>query len=133
MTTPLAPTDNVGYVVASDVYCYYTEYYGDGTIYGFQHLLMPTGEVVQGAGKTKEDLVSLGVQREADPPRSIPADLVPVPLNTSVPEPQPEPQPEPAKGPYTVKVVHADFTVEYKNIKSVCVTDSKGSLTFTVA
>jgi hypothetical protein len=137
MTTPLVPADNVGYVVAADVYCYFTEYYGDGTIYGFQHLFLPNGELVRGEGKSKQDLIQLEVVREEEPPRAIPGELVVVPLE-AVPEPEPEPAPEPApvpeepKGPYVVKITHSDFTVEYKNVLSVCVNDIKGNITFCI-
>jgi hypothetical protein len=136
MTTPLNLSDNVGYVESADVYCYYTEYYGDGTIYGFQHLFLPNGELVRGAGKTKAELVALDVVREADPPRPVPATLVVVPERAEpVPQPQPQPEPEPelVPGPYVVSITHSDFTVEYKKVLAVSVKDSTGRLTFSVS
>jgi hypothetical protein len=54
----VVPETPVGYVVAADVYVSYSEYYGDGTIYGYTELLMPDGNPVKGAGKTKADLIN---------------------------------------------------------------------------
>ena len=48
----------VGYVVSADVYVSYSEYYGDGTIYGYTELLTPDGNPVKGAGKYKVDLIN---------------------------------------------------------------------------
>ncbi len=39
----------------------FTEYYGNGTIYGRCDLQNPDGSPVKGAGKTKADLVAAGV------------------------------------------------------------------------
>lgn len=61
MATPITLETNVGYVVAEDVYVCYSEYYGDGTIYGRVDLLMPDGTPVKGAGKTKTELVNTNV------------------------------------------------------------------------
>ena len=43
------------------MYVRFTEYYGDGTIYGRCDLQHPDGSPVKGAGKTKADLVAAGV------------------------------------------------------------------------
>jgi len=51
----------VGYVAAQDVYVSFSEYYGDGTIYGYTELLTPDGNPVKGAGKSKNDLVNENV------------------------------------------------------------------------
>jgi hypothetical protein len=48
----------VGYVIANDVYVSYSEYYGDGTIYGYTEILSSDGNPVKGAGKTKVDLIN---------------------------------------------------------------------------
>ena len=61
MATPITLETQVGYVVAEDVYVSYSEYYGDGTIYGRVDLLMPDGSPVKGAGKTKTELVVANV------------------------------------------------------------------------
>ena len=60
MTTPLTENLPVGYVPAEDVYITYTEYYGDGTIYGRRNISLPSGELIQGAGKCVRDLINLG-------------------------------------------------------------------------
>jgi hypothetical protein len=54
----VVPETPVGYVIATDVYVSYSEYYGDGTIYGYTELLTPDGNPVKGAGKSKADLIN---------------------------------------------------------------------------
>ena len=51
----------VGYLAAQDVYVSFSEYYGDGTIYGCTEILTPDGNPVKGAGKYKTDLVNENV------------------------------------------------------------------------
>jgi hypothetical protein len=51
----------VGYLAAQDVYVSFSEYYGDGTIYGYTEILTPDGNPVKGAGKYKTDLVNENV------------------------------------------------------------------------
>jgi hypothetical protein len=69
----------VGYVAAEDVYVSYSEYYGDGTIYGRVDLLTPDGNPVKGEGKTKTDLMNAGVVLSETPLGSVTGDLVAVP------------------------------------------------------
>jgi len=69
----------VGYVAAEDVYVSYSEYYGDGTIYGRVDLLTPDGNPVKGEGKTKTDLINAGVVLSETPLGSVTGDLVAVP------------------------------------------------------
>ena len=57
----VVPETPVGYVVANDVYVSYSEYYADGTIYGYTELLSSDGNPVKGAGKTKADLINENV------------------------------------------------------------------------
>lgn len=57
----VVPETPVGYVVANDVYVSYSEYYGDGTIYGYTELLSSDGNPVKGAGKSKADLINENV------------------------------------------------------------------------
>ena len=57
MTSVVAETP-VGYIAAEDVYVSYSEYYGNGTIYGYTEILTPDGNPVKGAGKTKADLIN---------------------------------------------------------------------------
>lgn len=162
MTTPLELSSQVGYCPAADVYCTYTEYYGNGTVYGWRHVYIGDA-VVRGAGKTKTDLVATGAYAEEAMAPAVPADIVVVPLVAELPgpepptegaplEPEPAPAPEPVpepvpesepapapapvptvKAPYIVKLTHPDFTVEYKRVLSVEVKDEAGTLTFSVA
>ena len=106
MTTPVDESTNVGYCVAADVYCSFTEYYGGGTVYGWRHLYIGP-EVVRGAGRTKRDLIAAGaVQEEAICP-AVPADVIvlaldPVPEVAPVEPPAPEApvfEPPPAPAP----------------------------------
>lgn len=84
MTTPVDESTQVGYCVAADVYCSFTEYYGNGTVYGWRHLYIGP-DVVRGAGRTKRDLIAAGaVQEEAICP-AVPADVLVLPLDP-VPE-----------------------------------------------
>lgn len=114
----------VGYVAAEDVYIAYSEYYGDGTIYGRVDLLL-NGELVRGAGKSKKDLVEAGVVLSENVIGSINGDLVVVPDSQPAAEPEvaaevapevtPASLPEPAccqcSGRYTVTLNIAGFTV----------------------
>lgn len=118
----------VGYVAAEDVYVAYSEYYGDGTIYGRVDLLL-NGEPVRGAGKSKKELVEAGVVLSENVIGSINGDLVVVPdsvpaaepVAEALPEHAAEPVPEHAAEPgccqcqcsgrYTVTMVIAGFTV----------------------
>lgn len=61
MATPITLETSIGYIVTEDVYIAFTEYYGDGTIYGRSELSMPDGSPVKGEGKSKKDLLELGV------------------------------------------------------------------------
>lgn len=85
MASPITLETQVGYVVAEDVYVSYSEYYGDGTIYGRVDLLMPDGTPVKGAGKTKTDLVNANVMLSEVGIGTVTGDIVVVP-NDSVPE-----------------------------------------------
>ncbi len=154
MTTPVDLLTNVGYCATADVYCSFTEYYGDGTVYGWRHLYIGE-EVVRGAGKTKEELIALGaVQEEAVCP-SVPADIlvlsvsvpevpvpevpvpeVPVP-EVPVPEvPVPEvPVPQIEKTPNTivVKFKEVSITLTMKKATDVVVNvEENGSVTFSI-
>ncbi len=82
----------VGYVEAEDVYINYSEWYGDGTIYGRRNLLTAEGELVRGQGKSKQDLVNSNILVSPDQFGSMNGWLVPVPVeNTPAPE-QPAPE-----------------------------------------
>jgi len=85
MASPITLETQVGYVVAEDVYVSYSEYYGDGTIYGRVDLLMPDGSPVKGAGKTKTELVAASVMLSENGIGTVTGDIVVVP-NESVPE-----------------------------------------------
>jgi hypothetical protein len=81
--TSVAPETLVGYVAAGDVYVSYSEYYGDGTIYGYTELLTPDGNPVKGAGKTKADLINENVAL-GNNLGSVTGDLVPVDMPAEV-------------------------------------------------
>ena len=113
----------VGYVAMEDVYIAYSEYYGDGTIYGRVDLLL-NGEAVKGAGKSKKELVEAGVVLSETVVGSMNGELVTIPdSNEVVPEevvevvevvPEevaPEEVVSPNSGLYTVSIVIAGFTV----------------------
>ena len=85
MASPITLETQVGYVVAEDVYVSYSEYYGDGTIYGRVDLVMPDGSPVKGAGKTKTELVAASVMLSENGIGTVTGDIVVVP-NESVPE-----------------------------------------------
>ena len=128
----------VGYVAMEDVYIAYSEYYGDGTIYGRADLLL-NGEPVKGAGKSKKELVEAGVVLSETVVGSMNGELVTIPdsneaapevVNEVVEEVVEEVAPEevapeevapeevapeevvsPNSGLYTVSIVIAGFTV----------------------
>jgi hypothetical protein len=95
MTTPLVPELHVGYVPAEDVYIVYSEYYGDGTIYGRRALTLPSGEAILGRGKLGIDLVALGAV-VSETGETVNGELEAVPYEAPAPEaPAPEvPAPE---------------------------------------
>ena len=89
MTSPITFETPVGYIVAEDVYVSYSEYYGDGTIYGRNDLLMPDGTPVKGAGKTKAELINANVTLSEVGVGTVTGDIVVV-SNDSAPAPAPE-------------------------------------------
>ena len=93
MATPVTLETLVGYVSAEDVYVSYSEYYGDGTIYGRVDLLTPDGNPVKGEGKTKADLVNASVVLSENPLGSVTGDLVAVPNDTPAPAAEETPAP----------------------------------------
>jgi hypothetical protein len=98
MSTPITLETQVGYIEAEDVYVSYSEYYGDGTIYGRNDLLMPDGSPVKGAGKTKAELINANVTLSEVGVGTVTGDIVVVP-NDSVPAPAPEENAVPAPAP----------------------------------
>ena len=94
MTTPITFETPVGYIVAEDVYVSYSEYYGDGTIYGRNDLLMPDGTPVKGAGKTKAELINGNVTLSEVGVGTVTGDIVVVP--NDAPEPAAEESAVPA-------------------------------------
>jgi hypothetical protein len=86
MTAPVDESTNIGYCVVADVYCSFSEYYGDGTVYGWRHLYVGA-DVLRGAGKSKKEIIELGaVQEEAICP-AVPADLIVLTLESQLPPP----------------------------------------------
>jgi hypothetical protein len=111
MTTPVTLETLVGYVSVEDVYVSYSEYYGDGTIYGRVDLLTPDGNPVKGEGKTKSDLINAGVVLSENPLGSVTGDLVAVPNDAApaaaaeeVPAPAPAAEEVPAPAPAAEEV-----------------------------
>jgi len=98
MATPLTLETLVGYIAAEDVYVSYSEYYGDGTIYGRVDLLTPDGNPVKGEGKTKADLINAGVVLSENPLGTVTGDLVAVP-NDAAPAPSLVVEETPAPAP----------------------------------
>jgi len=98
MSSPITLETQVGYIEAEDVYVSYSEYYGDGTIYGRNDLLMPDGSPVKGAGKTKAELINANVTLSEVGVGTGVGDVVVVP-NDSVPAPAPEENAAPAPAP----------------------------------
>jgi hypothetical protein len=105
MSSPITFETPVGYIVAEDVYVSYSEYYGDGTIYGRNDLLMPDGSPVKGAGKTKAELINANVTLSEVGVGTVTGDIVvvsndsapaPAPEEGSVPAPEEKAVPEPA-------------------------------------
>jgi hypothetical protein len=99
MATPVTLETPVGYVAAEDVYVSYSEYYGDGTIYGRVDLLTPDGNPVKGEGKTKTDLINAGVVLSENPLGSVTGDLVVVPAAAPAAEETPAPAAEETPAP----------------------------------
>jgi hypothetical protein len=96
MTTPITLETPVGYIVAEDVYVSYSEYYGDGTIYGRNDLLMPDGTPVKGAGKTKAELINANVTLSEVGVGTVTGDIVVVPNDAPAPAPAAEESAVPA-------------------------------------
>jgi len=99
MATPVTLETPVGYVAAEDVYVSYSEYYGDGTIYGRVDLLTPDGNPVKGEGKTKTDLINAGVVLSENPLGTVTGDLVAVPATAPAPPAEETPTPAPEEAP----------------------------------
>ena len=118
MATPVTLETLVGYVAAEDVYVSYSEYYGDGTIYGRVDLLTPDGNPVKGEGKTKTDLMNASVVLSETPLGSVTGDLVAVPAAAAEETPAPAAAAEETPAPaapednrYTVSLSMMGFEV----------------------
>jgi hypothetical protein len=83
--SPLTEGVPVGYVPDQDKYIAYSEYYGDGTIYGWREIIGPDGGPVTGKGKGVRQLIEMGAQVADTGLGAIAGALIQVPL-----EPQPE-------------------------------------------
>jgi hypothetical protein len=99
MSTPITLENQVGYIEAEDVYVSYSEYYGDGTIYGRNDLLMPDGSPVKGAGKTKAELINANVTLSEVGVGTVTGDIVVVAEENATPAPAPEENAVPAPAP----------------------------------
>lgn len=70
-----------GYFVQGDIYMTYTEYYGDGTVYGLRHVHNPDGSPGYGLGPslTRADLVARGMLVAEERAPAVPIDVSVVP------------------------------------------------------
>ena len=84
MASPITLETLIGYIPGEDVYIRFTEYYGNGTIYGRTELSMPDGSPVKGEGKFKKDLVEMGVIMSDFVNGSLTGDLIVVPADAPV-------------------------------------------------
>jgi hypothetical protein len=134
MATPITLDTLIGYVAAEDVYIRFTEYYGDGTIYGRTELSMPDGSPVKGEGKFKKELVELGVLMsdlvagalggelawvQNEPSVEVPAEVpVEVPVEVPAEVPAEVPVEVPTSKTYTVVASFMGFKVSREfNVK----------------
>ena len=119
MTTPITFETPVGYIVAEDVYVSYSEYYGNGTIYGRNDLLMPDGTPVKGAGKTKAELINANVTLSENGVGSVTGDIVVVPNDAPAPAAEESAAPEPvaeesaAPAPLAEESTNNRYTVSF--------------------
>ena len=104
MASPITLETLIGYIVAEDVYIRFTEYYGDGTIYGRTELSMPDGSPVKGEGKFKKELVEAGVLMSEVVAGSLGGDLVWVQNEAPVEAPVEVPAEVPAEVPVEAPV-----------------------------
>jgi hypothetical protein len=107
-----------GYFVQDDIYMTYTEYYGDGTVYGLRHVHNPDGTPGYGLGPglTRADLVARGMLVAEERAPAVPIDVsvvpeegvcaaaapAPAPVEEATPAPAPEVAP-PAEEPKVEK------------------------------
>jgi hypothetical protein len=104
MASPITLETLIGYLPTEDVYIRFTEYYGDGTIYGRTELSMPDGSPVKGEGKFKKELVEAGVLMSEVVAGSLGGDLVWVANEAPVEAPAEVPVEAPAEVPVEVPV-----------------------------
>lgn len=112
MASPITLDTLIGYIVAEDVYIRFTEYYGDGTIYGRTELSMPDGSPVKGEGKFKKELVEAGVLMSDIVAGSLGGDLVWVDNEAPAEVPLEAPAEVPLEAPAEVPV---EVPVEVKS------------------
>jgi hypothetical protein len=102
MASPITLDTLIGYLPAEDLYIRFTEYYGDGTIYGRTELSMPDGSPVKGEGKFKKELVDAGVLMSENVAGSLGGDLVWIANEAPVEVPAEVPVEVPAEVPVEV-------------------------------
>lgn len=149
MPSPLDASVLVGYVEAEDLYIVFSEYYGDGTIYGRREMFMPSGEPIRGAGKTWAELVGLGALVADEVAGALNGDLVRVPAEAPVEAPVEVPAEAPveappaevpveapveapaevpkAQAPFTVRLELCGTVVTYENVKHVDIKTNDGT------
>lgn len=103
-----------GYFVQDDIYMTYTEYYGDGTVYGLRHIHFPDGTPGYGLGPgmSRADLVTKGMVVPEERAGAVGIDIVPV--AEAAPEAVPEAEAE------AVPEAEAEAEAEAVALPTVC-------------
>lgn len=125
-----------GYFVQGDIYMTYTEYYGDGTVYGLRHVHNPDGSPGYGLGPglTRADLVARGMLVAEERAGAVPIDVSVVPEEgvcaaaAPAPAPPPEVAPEPTPAPTPEKVCTCETCKCVNCDCKECVCKSCGSI-----
>ena len=123
----------VGYLSEEDRYITYVDAY-DQVTYSVRTILGANGEPVRRAGKTVGDLITEGAYVSDEVVEAIGGYPTPVPKGEVVEATATAVMTAPVTAAtYTVKLVHSDFTVEYKNVQSVQILDASGKVTLSLA
>ena len=132
MPSPLDASVLVGYVEAEDVYIVFSEYYGDGTIYGRREMFMPSGELIHGAGKTWSEIAGMGALVADEVAGAVNGHLVHIPVDVvvapaEVPVEVPPVEAPKAQAPFTVRLELCGTVVTYENVKHVDIKTADGT------
>jgi hypothetical protein len=140
MTTWLPYTADMptGYFVQNDIYMTYTEYYGDGTVYGLRHIHFPDGTLGYGLGPgmSRADLVAKGMIVPEERASAVPIDLVVVaehepvqPLTTELDVPKVELEHvQPPSTETDTDTLHTTALSTTCSSSCICVSDAEKTL-----